>query len=370
MKNKRLGVGIIGLQPGRSWASRAHIPALRALADRFDIIGVANSSPESASEAAAASGISKGFADARALVTAPEVDIVTVTVRVPFHRELVTIALEAGKHVYCEWPLGNGLVEAEDMAALARSANVLGVVGTQARVSPTILHLKQLLSDGYVGDILSSTLVGRGGAWGGPIQDKKVQAYQLDAANGATMLTIPVGHTLAAVREVLGEIGAVASVLATRRPVTIVAGTEESLPVTAPDQVLVSATLIDGAPLSLHYRGGAPRDGQGFLWEINGTKGDIRIRAPLGHVQMVPLLLEVARGDDKLFSPIDIPQEMVGDLPADPVTGNVARLYERMADDIEHSTRSAPTFDDAVALHRVIDAIEDAARRPGTRVES
>ena len=46
----------------------------------------------------------------------PEVDLVVVTVKVPHHRELVPSALEAGKHVYCEWPLGNGLAEARKLA--------------------------------------------------------------------------------------------------------------------------------------------------------------------------------------------------------------------------------------------------------------
>ena len=47
-----------------------------------------------------------------------------VSVKVPFHHELVLAALEAGKAVLCEWPLGNGLTEATEMAALARQQNV------------------------------------------------------------------------------------------------------------------------------------------------------------------------------------------------------------------------------------------------------
>ncbi len=46
--------GIVGLQPGRSWAARAHVPALRALPQDFEIVGVANTSLASAEEAATA----------------------------------------------------------------------------------------------------------------------------------------------------------------------------------------------------------------------------------------------------------------------------------------------------------------------------
>src|SRR6266540_2813240 len=109
MTGQRFKVGIVGLQPGRSWAARAHIPALRALPESYEIVGVANTSLTSAEKAAAATGVPRAFADVAELIMAPEVDIVAVTVKVPHHLELVTEAIAAGKHVYCEWPLGNGL---------------------------------------------------------------------------------------------------------------------------------------------------------------------------------------------------------------------------------------------------------------------
>ena len=363
MPGRRFRVGIVGLKPDRGWAMRAHVPALRALSETFEIVGVANTSRASAEEAAAASGIPKAFADVAELVAAPEVDIVTVTVKVPPHLEIVKAAIGAGKHVYCEWPLGNGLAEAEEMAALARAKGVLGVVGTQARVAPEIEYLRHLIAEGFVGEVLSTTLVARGGALpgGGTIPDKKTYAYLLDRANGATLLTIPVGHTLAALKEVLGEVAEVVAVLATRRSTALAADTGETLPVSAPDQVLVSGVLAGGAPVSIHYRGGAARDGEGLLWEINGTEGDIRISGPSGHTQMVKLSLEGARGEARAFRPLEVPASYRSGWPEDVEPGNVARLYARMARDLRDGTRTAPSFEDAVALHRIIAAIEKAA---------
>src|SRR5262249_32871949 len=126
-------------------------------------------------------------------------------------------AIEAGKHVYCKWPLGNGLAEAEEMTALARAKGILGVVGTQAQLAPEIEYLKHLITDGFVGEVLSTTMVARGGALqgGGTIPDKRNYGYLLDRTNGATMLTIPVGHTLAALTSVLGNVAEVSAVLAT-----------------------------------------------------------------------------------------------------------------------------------------------------------
>ena len=44
MTEQRFRVGIVGLEPGRGWAARAHVPALRALSDSYEIVGVANTS--------------------------------------------------------------------------------------------------------------------------------------------------------------------------------------------------------------------------------------------------------------------------------------------------------------------------------------
>jgi predicted dehydrogenase len=363
MSRQRFGVGIVGVEPGRSWAARAHIPALRALSDTFEIVGVANTSKASAEAAAAATGLPRAFADVAELVAAPEVDIVTVAVKVPPHLEIVKTAIAAGKHVYCEWPLGKSLAEAEEMAALARARKVLGVVGTQACVAPEIEHLKHLIAGGFVGDLLSTTLVARGGALqgAGSIPDKKTWGYLLDRTNGATLLTIPVGHTLAALRDVFGELEEISAVLSVRRPTALAADTGEILPVTAPDQVLVSGRFVSGVPISVHYRGGAARDGDGLFWEIHGTDGEIRVLGQSGHTQMVQLSLKGARGEEQTFRSLEVPTSYRVGWPEDVEPGNVARLYARMARDLRDGSRSAPSFDDAVAVHRIIAAIENAA---------
>src|SRR5213078_960190 len=136
------------------------------------------------------------------LVTRSDIDVVAVTVKVPHHRELVSAAVAAGKAVYCEWPLGRDLDEARAMAALAAEQRVYTVVGLQARQAPAIQFVQQLLSDGYVGEVLSTTMVGLsipGDVVGQP------NAYMLDKTNGANLLTISVGHSLDILNNVLGE---------------------------------------------------------------------------------------------------------------------------------------------------------------------
>src|SRR6266853_94105 len=182
-----LGVGIIGVSPTRGWAATAHIPALRALPN-YEIRALSAQSAESARAAGEVFGVSAVFSDHEQLVTQPDVHVVAVTVKVPHHRELVSAALAAGKAVYCEWPLGRDLDDSRAMSALAQQHGVPTVVGLQARQAPAIEYVQQLLRDGYVGEVPSTTMVGLsvlGGVLGRP------NAFMLDKKTGQTCSPLP-----------------------------------------------------------------------------------------------------------------------------------------------------------------------------------
>ena len=66
----------------------------------------------------------------------PEVDLVAVVVRVPGHKDLVMAGLQANKAVFCEWPLGANLAEAQEMASFAKEHGLKTIVGLQARSDP------------------------------------------------------------------------------------------------------------------------------------------------------------------------------------------------------------------------------------------
>src|SRR3954464_3407517 len=190
---KRIRVGIIGANPDRGWAAEAHIPALKSLSDDFEITALSTSRRESADAASKLFGVPLAFDNHQDLVNSADVDVVAVTVKVPDHLELATAALEAGKAVYCEWPLGNGLGEAEALAALARKQGVLAVAGLQARSAPPVAYVRDLIKQGFVGEVLSTTLIGSGMGWGPTVEP--FNAYLNDKKNGATMLSVPLGHT-------------------------------------------------------------------------------------------------------------------------------------------------------------------------------
>ena len=363
-----LGVGILGVSPVRGWAAIAHIPALRALPN-YEIRALSAHSAESARAAGEAFKVDAVFSDHEQLVAQPDIDVVAVTVKVPHHRELVSAALAAGKAVYCEWPLGRDLEDTRAMAALAAKLGVRTVVGLQARQAPAIEFVQQLLRDGYVGEVLSTTMVGLsipGNVVGQP------NAYMLDKANGANLLTIPVGHSLDILNYVLGEFADLSAVSDLRRPVIIIEETGERIVKTAADQIAVIGTLMSGATASIHIRE-AVAGGTGFLWEINGTDGTLRITADAAVPGIFPLTVAGAQGRNEpaeLAVPTALTQKWptLTSLEGAPAF-NVGRAYAAFAADIANGTRTVPDFTDAVRRHEVIAAIERSAAE-GKRVRA
>ncbi len=362
-----LGIGIIGVSPIRGWAATAHLPALRALPN-YEIRALSGHSAESARAAGEVFGVSAVFSDHKQLVTQSDIDVVAVTVKVPQHRELVSAALAAGKAVYCEWPLGRDLDDARAMATFAAKQGVRTVVGLQARQAPAIEFVQELLRDGYVGEVLSTTMIGLsipGDVVGHP------NAYMLDKRNGANVLTIAVGHSLDLLNHVLGEFADLSAVSNLRRPQITIEETGEQIVKTAPDQIAVIGTLTSGATASVHVRE-AVAGGTGFLWEINGTDGTLRITADAAYPEIYPLTVAGAHGRSepaKLALPAALTQKWpaLTRLEGAPAY-NVGRAYAAFAEDIESGTHTVPDFADAVRRHEVIAAIERSAAS-GERVK-
>jgi predicted dehydrogenase len=357
MKN-RVRVGIIGLKAERGWANAAHIPALRALPDAIEVVGVANTNHASAEAAAKAFGLGRAYDSVDSLVASPDVDVVAVTVKVPYHLDLVTKVLEAGKNVYCEWPLGNGLAEAEELAALAKRKQAVAVVGTQAVVSPEVQFVRDLVANGFVGEVRSTTYVGSGFTWGDEVEAG--DAYALDSKNGATLLSVIAGHAFSAMQSVLGPVSKVNGLLSQRRQTVRIVETGETILMKAPDQVIVAAEFDSGVPLALHLRGGLPC-GTRLMWEISGSERDLRISAKVEEIPVInisPLRVEGGKRGEQGFSEIEVPSSYYFGLDDAPAGRNVAGIYRLMARDVSQGTRSAPDFDDAVGLHRILDSVE------------
>ncbi len=351
----KIRVGIVGAtltQGGSGWGANAHVPALKAL-PHYSLKAVCTAHEDTAKASAAAFGAERAFHRFSDMAASPDVDLIVVCVRVPGHRELVMAGLQAGKAVFCEWPLGANLAEAEEMAGLARQRSLTNIVGLQARSDPTILYAADLVQGGHIGEVLTANLSTVTQA---QLQRGPGRIWQGVRANGANTLTITGGHAIDALCAVLGEFAEVSARVSTRIPEW---RTPEgkSVPVDAPDSINVIGRMVSGAEVSINVAA-VPSNPGGNRMEIYGREGALVIRAD-GSLNIGPSHVYAGKGKDPL-APMPVPSKYTI-APADTPAGgpvNVAQAYARMADALRAGRSFDIDFNLAVQRHKLIDAIE------------
>src|SRR5438105_8987618 len=324
--SSKIGVGIVGASASRGFASIAHIPALLAL-PQFEFVAVCTAHQESADAAARHYQVPLAFANPEKLAQHPDVDLVTVSVKVPDHHRPVMAAIEAGKHVYCEWPLGRDTDEAVRMLDAAERRGIRHAVGLQGQMSPAINYARNLIVDGYVGRVLTATMIGCAPNWGATID----RAYQADRANGANLMTITGGHQIDALCHCLGEFRELTAFAVSQRDRILSEDTGGMIPKTSPDQLVVSGIVGDGAAVSFQIRGGMAR-GTEFLFEIHGDQGDLALTGTeRASMQRQELRVQGAQGEAKALADLPIPASYRWVPDGVPVGSpyNVAPLYAR-----------------------------------------
>ncbi|MGZ7442839.1 Gfo/Idh/MocA family protein [Paenibacillus sp. TH7-28] len=357
----KLRTGIIGGSLNNQWASRTHIPALTQ-STCHEITAIATSNMASAKESAAALDVTLAFDDYRELVRSQNVDLVVVSVKVPHHYEMIKEAIAAGKHVYSEWPLTVTSEEAEELAELAYQKGIHHAVGLQARQSPSLLDVKNRISRGDIGRVLSASMSVSTPGKGGFTEQNAI--YLLQEKYGATLLAINGGHSLDALSFVLGDLKEVYATMNSNYSEAKVLGTGETVPKDTADQIMVHGMLENGALVSAHIQGGTyPK----FELEIQGEKGVIRISQPRsqGHVQFGGLLAEQAlypSGHLGSYGDQETLQRVYDETEDGSVTVNqVLKAHQVLAEDIRQGTFQAPDFREAARLHRLLETIRQSA---------
>ena len=355
---KILGVGIIGASADRGWAKVSHVPAVQGLAG-LELAAVASGSQTKADAAAKAFGAKAAYGDAAEMFHDPNVGIVSICVKVPHHRELVLGALAAGKHIYCEWPLGRDLAETEEMAAAANAAGVHVAIGLQTRRNPAALHVRRLIQSGAIGRLLSARVYSTTMAFGPKIEAAMTFAEKVE--NGVTLVTIQGAHTLDLAIMLLGKLADASALTSTQYPELQVGDDAARQTRSTPDHILVQARHANGVPISIEVAGGRPPDATPFRLELTGEQGDLVLSGG------------AARGFQSGRLQLSLngkPQQIEGEMASLPETAaNVAGMYAALRDDIISGTATAPGVMHAVRLARLVNDLMSAART-GTRISS
>ena len=316
---------------------------------------------DSAEAARQAWGARLAFDDWRRMVASPEIDAVAVVVRVPSHYAPAKAALEAGKHVYCEWPLGRTTAEAVELAALAKANGLVTAVGLQARVNPAVMHMKELVEAGFVGEIMAVHVsLMREGVLTRPSH----RTWQRDADTRRQHLDHrqrPHGRCDALRRPAISR--RLSAVVATQAKQWLDTGTNTWLDVTSPDNVLISGRLANGAVASVHI-GAIPYAGSGYRMEIYGRDGTL-VAAGEDSPQLSEVSLHGAQRGNTL-APIPVPERLTLAAPArrrakPSMSAKCIRCSP--GDRIRGEASRPPDFETAVELHRLVDADQTGIRR-------
>ena len=190
----------------------------------------------------------------------------------------------------------------------------------------------------------------------------QANVYATAANAGATVLSISAGHILATLALAVGELSRVSAVVASINRETTVIETGETIPVTAPDQVVVAGQLVSDAVVSITVQGGAAPAAPGFEVRVVGTEATLTVQpATPGGMHIVDWAISIAKAD--------------GSSEALAVPGRLSRYRRRFPPGrlatwqrvprTRSGDRRRPTgnsrFADAVGYHELLSTVQRAS---------
>jgi predicted dehydrogenase len=352
MTQKQIRVGIIGANAKVGWAKVSHIPAINGIPG-LRLAAVATSNEQSARQAAEAFGADLWYSDPLAMIRDERIDLITISVKVPAHRELVLAALKAGKAVYCEAPLGRSVAEAEEMASAAGSLHT--AIGLQGRLNPAVRRAAELVSSGSIGRPLNARIVSTNVGIG-PEMPSSYDFYN-KTSSGANTLTISGGHTLDLIEAILGAIIEVDARTEILWPVVKLTDTgEESVRETA-DYVSILGKTDAGAVFTADIYGGVAAEATRSSFEIRGSEAWLQLTSDHPY--------SFQGGDVKLTSnlPFATPEEASASGGFMGAAINVGEVYASFVRDLHAGTYRTPGFEHALHNARLIEAVRRAGER-------
>jgi predicted dehydrogenase len=348
----QIRVGIIGANAKRGWAKVSHIPAINGIPG-LKLAAVATRNEESARLAAESFGADCWYSDPLAMIRDERIDVITISVKVPEHRELVLAALKAGKAVYCEAPLGRSAAEAEEMAGAAGPLHT--AIGLQGRLNPAVRRAAELVSSGSIGRPLNARIISTNVGIG-PELPSSYDFYN-KTSSGANTVTISGGHTLDLVEAILGAIIEVDARTEILWPVVKLTDTGEESVRETPDYVGILGKTHAGAVFTADIYGGVAPEAIRSSFEIRGSGGWLRLTSDHPY--------SFQGGDIELTSnlPFATPEEASVSGGFMGAAINVGEVYASLVRDLRAGTYSTPGFEHALHNARLIEAVMRAGER-------
>ncbi len=273
-----LGVGIIGF----GFIGKVHAYGYGSIplfydppAVRTRLVGVAECDEARAAAAAEQGGFEFGTADWRELLDRDDIDIINICSPNSLHAEQVLAVLATGKHLYCEKPLVVDPADGARIAAALEGYRGITQMTLEYRFFPATLHAKQLLQEGFVGNVLSFRAAYM---HSGSVDASKPMGWKQLTSEGGGVLQDLGSHVVDLMDHLIGPIAEICTetrILYPQRP----NATGELVPVEADDQMLMLARLGNGAAGTIEATKIATGAEDEMRFEIHGDQGALRFNS-------------------------------------------------------------------------------------------
>ncbi|MGE3960216.1 MAG: Gfo/Idh/MocA family protein [Dehalococcoidia bacterium] len=352
MADAPLRIGIIGV----GFGAAVHVPGFQS--EGWEVPVVWGRTKSRAEEAAQRLGVPEVADDWRDLVARDDLDAVAVTTPPAAHLEMVTAALNAGKHVLCEKPFALNAGEAEQMRVLAAERGLTAMVAHEFRFAPQRMQIKELLAEGYIGTpqlVSAELLMGR------PAGDPPAYAWNARISEGGGMLGALGSHFIDGFRHWFGDVAQARGALRTARPdrrdaagAIVQADADDTFTFTVEFQSGVIVTMTASSAVS---------PSQGGRITITGSDG-VLVATQRGPNPEPDGVVLAGKSTDRRLEELPVPDRFRPiDDDRDHRLGAFRLLVREFERGIREGTSPAPSFEDALRCQVVLDAIRESARR-------
>tara|TARA_B100000780_G_scaffold80718_1_gene55012 strand:+ start:45 stop:1172 length:1128 start_codon:yes stop_codon:yes gene_type:complete len=262
-----IGIGIVG----GGYMGKAHSVAFSAVAGVFQtslrprLVTICAQTEANAELYRKAYGFEKGTADWKDLIDDPAVEAIVIASPQHTHHDIAVAALNAGKPVLCEKPLGVSLKQSRSMVAAAEAAGVANMVGFNYIRTPASQQIRKFLTEGRIGTLTWF----RGEMTEDFFADPMIGGWRAQGIANGTMGDLA-PHMINAAHAMMGPIKSLSASVETVHKV------RDGLEVTNDDQAQMMCYFENGAQGHMFFSRVATGRKMGYAYEIHGTKGHIR----------------------------------------------------------------------------------------------
>jgi predicted dehydrogenase len=350
MAENPLRIGVVGI----GFGTAVHVPGFRS--EGWDVNAICSRTEEHAIKAAAEFEIPNKTTNFRELVGRDDIDAVAIVTPPASHAEITIAALDAGKHVLCEKPFAMNVAEAERMRDAVAAKGLVGMIAHEFRFTPQRSHMKELLDEGYVGEVQTVNIegnlaLGRAGASPVPL------GWQAQVSMGGGTIGALGSHYIDTLRYWLGELDSVSAQTRVLRPHRADPGTGAIVLADAEDTFAMIMRFQSGAQGTFSWTTAAAVS-LGVRVTIQGTEGTLV--APQARLNPDPTsVVYGAKAGETELQPLPMPEHLTPLI--DDRDGRLAPfrlLVKQFERGIREGTSPSPNFDDGVRTQQVMDAMK------------